>query len=271
MLTNDQYNELWETHYSGITNQNCPDFEQYIIRENMLEDYLDLFRGINTRNQRAFPPANWYYEHPFFDVNGNSLLNEKPCIKYILIAEACPKNNTNYFYDVREISGQTYLRVVYNATYNDNHQVIIWEKLETINDKIDKLISLASRGVLLLDLFPFALKYDSKLRKKINISLVSNSFWNNKDNYYSIENRLFSLSSFFCENWDLSMMAPNIISEYILNPINGINTIQFQNPVIHSNNFRDIINNPLRPTNWKKNTIDTSYNPNSTLITISFN
>ena len=271
MLTNDQYNELWETHFSGITNQNCPDFEQYIIRENMLEDYLDLFRGINTRNQRAFPPANWYYEHPFFDVNGNSVLNEKPCIKYILIAEACPKNNKNYFYDVREISGQTYLRVVYNATYNDNHQVINWEKLENINDKIDKLINLASRGVLLLDLFPFALKYDSNLRNIINISLVSNSFWNNKDNYYSIENRLLSLIPLLCENWDLSMMAPNIISEYILNPINGINTIQFQNPVIHSNNFRDINNNPLRPTNWKKNTIDTSYNPISTLITISFN
>lgn len=271
MLNPEQYNELWDIHFSGITNQNCPDFEHYIIRENMLEDYLDLFRGVNTRNQRAQSPANWYYEHPFFNVNGNSALNEKPCIKYILIAEACPENNTNYFYDVREISGQTYLRVVYNASYNDNHQVINWQRLNNINDKIDKLISLASRGVLLLDIFPFALKYNSNLRTIINESLVTNSFWNNIDNYYSIENRLFSLSQFLCENWDLSMMAPNIISEYILNPNNGMNTIQFPFSIMHSNNFRDINNNPLRPTNWRKNTIDTSYNPNSTLITISFN
>jgi hypothetical protein len=271
MLNPEQYNELWDIHFSGITNQNCPDFEQYIIRENMLEDYLDLFRGVNTRNQRAQSPANWYYEHPFFNVNGNSALNEKPCIKYILIAEACPENNTNYFYDVREISGQTYLRVVYNASYNDNHQVINWQRLNNINDKIDKLISLASRGVLLLDIFPFALKYNSNLRTIINESLVTNSFWNNIDNYYSIENRLFSLSQFLFENWDLSMMAPNIISEYILNPNNGMNTIQFPFSIMHSNNFRDINNNPLRPTNWRKNTIDTSYNPNSTLITISFN
>ena len=52
MLTEKQYIELWGTYFSNITNQNCPDFEQYIIRENMLEDYLDLFRGINTRDQR---------------------------------------------------------------------------------------------------------------------------------------------------------------------------------------------------------------------------
>jgi hypothetical protein len=91
MLLEKQYKELWGTHFSGITT--CPSYNEYIIRENMLEDYLDLFRGRNTREDRAIRPTNWYYEHPFFDEKGNSILKEKPCIKYILIAEACTSSN----------------------------------------------------------------------------------------------------------------------------------------------------------------------------------
>lgn len=270
MLTENEYNDLWKSHFNEITNQNLPDFQQYLIRENMLEDYLDLFRGINTRAERSITLNNiWYYEHPFF--NGNeSILNEKPFIKYILIAEACPEGGRNYLYNINEINGQNYLRVLYNASYNENHHINDWEKLVNVNDKIDKLVSLASRGVLLLDLFPFALKYNSNFRKILNQRLVTKSFWNYKDNCYNIQNRLLLLNSNLSKNWDLSMMAPNIISEYILNPVNKISTIQFQNPIKHTVNFRDININNLRPNNWRKNTIDTSYNPNSNLITISF-
>jgi hypothetical protein len=270
MLSNTDYTTLWKTHFSGITIQACPDFKEYIIRENMLEDYLDLFRGINTRNQRAITPTNWYYKHPFFDEKGNSILKEKPCIKYILIAEACPEKGKNYFYDIREIVGQKYLNAAYNAIYSGATPVVAWAALRNPNDKVNKLIDLAKRGVLLLDLFPFALKYNSSLRRRLNRSLVTNSFWNNSANNYSIENRLLTLIPLLCKNWDLSMMAPNIISEYILNPLNVITTIHLISPIVHTTNFRDIDINPLRPNDWRKNTIDTSYNPNSTLITISF-
>lgn len=183
MLNPEQYNELWDIHFSGITNQNCPDFEHYIIRENMLEDYLDLFRGVNTRNQRAQSPANWYYEHPFFNVNGNSTLNEKPCIKYILIAEAAPQVNDNfikYIYN-KNIAGGAYITAPLNAfnTYNLNN-------LNTTR----RLLELARNGVLIIDLFPFALDYN-KFRDDKNFNQLCINFFSNLDNYYSLINRVF--------------------------------------------------------------------------------
>lgn len=190
MLTNDQYNELWETHFggntinNGITNQNCPDFEQYIIRENMLEDYLDLFRGKNTRNQRAIPTANLDYEnHPFFDVNDNSVLNEKPCIKYILIAEAAPQVNNNiikYIYNIN-IAGGAYITAPLKA-FNINN-------LNNLNTT-GRLLELARNGVLIIDLFPFALDYN-KIRDHENFNQLCINFFSNLDNYYSLINRIF--------------------------------------------------------------------------------
>ena len=182
MLKKKHYEKLWKTHFSGIPNQNCPDFEQYIIRENMLEDYLDLFRGINTRNQRAIPPANWYYEHPFF-LNGNSVLNEKPCIKYILIAEAAPQVNNNaikYIYN-KNIAGGAYITAPLNA-FNTNN-------VNNLNTT-ERLLELARNGILILDLFPFALDYN-EIRDYTNFNQLCINFFSNLDNYYSLINRVF--------------------------------------------------------------------------------
>jgi hypothetical protein len=42
----------------------------------MFEDYLDIFRGINTRMERSGSSnIKWYYDHPFF--NGDKLKLEK--------------------------------------------------------------------------------------------------------------------------------------------------------------------------------------------------
>lgn len=183
MIKKKHYKKLWKTHFRSITDQNCPDFEQYIIRENMLEDYLDLFRGINTRNQRSIPPANWYYEHPFFDLNGNSLLNEKPCIKYILIAEAAPQVNDNvikYIYNIN-IAGGAYITAPLKA-FNTNN-------LNNLNTT-ERLIELARNGILIIDLFPFALNYN-EIRNDINFNQLCINFFSNLDNYYSLINRIF--------------------------------------------------------------------------------
>lgn len=221
MLSNTEYTTLWETPFSGA----CPDFKEYIIRENMLEDYLDLFRGINTRNQRAITPTNWYYEHPFFDEKGNSILKEKPCIKYILIAEACPENGNNYFYDIREIAGQNYLNAAYNAIYNGANPVVAWAALRNPNDKVNKLIDLAKRGVLLLDLFPFAINYN-EIREQLNNRFVTDYFFNNVKSVYSITNRINSLiiEKLTCHNFlnqiNSVFIAPPKISHYLAHKIN---------------------------------------------------
>ena len=221
MLTEKQYIELWGTYFSNITNQNCPDFEQYIIRENMLEDYLDLFRGKNTRVERGITSVNQYYEHPFFDVNGNSLLNEKPCIKYILIAEAAPQVNDNvikYIYN-KNIAGGTYITAPLNA-FNTNN-------VNNLNTT-ERLLELARNGVLIIDLFPFALDYN-EIREQLNNSLVTDYFFNNEVNFYSVTNRIYSLiiENLTCPNFKNQInsvfIAPPKISHYLAYKINNIN------------------------------------------------
>ena len=185
MLTITEYNVLWETHFSHITTQACPSYNDYIIRENMLEDYLDLFRGRNTRNQRAITPTNWHYKHPFFDVKGNSMLKEKPCIKYILIAEAAPQvigNVIKYIYNIN-IAGGTYLTAPLKA-FNTNN-------VDNLNP-IERLLELARNGVLLIDLFPFALNYN-KIREHENFNQLCINFFSNLNNVNSLINRVSEL------------------------------------------------------------------------------
>ena len=103
MLNEEQYEDLWNDHFAPIVPAGTimPPYNDYVIRENMFEDYLDIFRGINTRHIRQiFPVGGWYYEHPFFNADGTCILVNIPCIKYILIGEACPAFGANYFYDI---------------------------------------------------------------------------------------------------------------------------------------------------------------------------
>jgi len=218
MLSNTDYTTLWKTHFSGITIQACPDFKEYIIRENMLEDYLDLFRGINTRNQRAITPKNWYYKHPFFDEKGNSILKEKPCIKYILIAEAAPqviKGLLKYIYNIN-IAGGAYITAPLKA-FNINN-------LNNLNTT-DRLLELAKKGVLIIDLFPFAINYN-EIREQLNNGCVTDYFFNDKLNLYSVTNRIHSLTEerLTCNNFKNQInsvfIAPPKISHYLAHKIN---------------------------------------------------
>lgn len=182
MLNKNEYINLWESHFNEITNQNLPDFQQYLIRENMLEDYLDIFRGINTRAERANTlNNNWYYEHPFF--NGNeSILNEKPLIRYVLIGEAAPKVNNDiikYIYNI-SLSGGAYITAPLKA-FNVNN-------VNNLNP-IERLLALANNGVLLIDLFPFATDYNN-LRQNENFTQICIDFFDNINNNYSLMNRI---------------------------------------------------------------------------------
>lgn len=185
MLTLEEYNNLWNDHFEGINGLNrepMPPYNEYLEAENMLEDYLDIFRGVNTRNERGNDGNEWYYEHPFF--NGDiPKLKEKPCIKYIMIGEARPKLENKpgtYFYNVNHLGNTSWLREPYKAFFGH------WGGLpRTPQDKIKILLNLATRGYILIDLFPFALNYGSRfnnggrtLRQILANTGVGNFFFN---------------------------------------------------------------------------------------------
>ena len=190
MLTEAEYNGLWEDNFApkfgGIL---IPDYDQYNIRENMFQDYLDIYRGFNSRNIRLIQPNPWYYEHPFFDNNGNLKLDKVPKIKYILIAEAAPNiqininqiNQIKYIYNTNLMGGQ-YITAPLNA-----FGIIA-------NNTIDRLLLLASKGALIIDLFPFALEY-TNLRDIIINNKIDANFWQSNDNPYSMNNRLHQLKN----------------------------------------------------------------------------
>jgi hypothetical protein len=278
ILTNAKYNDLWIHNPNGtdsfatITrNPIPPSHADYVIRENMLEDYLDIFRGVNTRHHRPMPAGGWYYEHPFFNANGIPLLENVPCIRYVLIGEACPSDGNNYFYDVNELNskGQVYLRSSYNATYGGLGPTIPWNVMSLPTDKTQKLVDLARRGVLLIDLFPFAINYN-QFRIIFNKTDITRSFWNDIINVNNLEIRLSNLSPLLSENWDLCMISPNLVSEFIVDSINKFIELVAIPRGLHIRNFREISVNELRRNNWKKIAVDTSGNPNPSLITEAF-
>ena len=212
-MTKPQYDDLWKTHFAGIVPEKItiPNYCDYLDREHMLEDYLDVFRGVNTRNSRPIQPCKyWYYPHPFFDKAGKPKI-EKPCIRYVMIGEAAPPSIVNYFYYTGAASKQTgYLTAPCKA-----FGVIT-------GSKEDKLIALANEGVLLLDLFPFALDYN-----KLRDILISNNavidFWDNKGNPYSVINRLLNMVNLLNKNSVSSaLIAPPKISHHIAVKLNAV-------------------------------------------------
>ena len=219
-LTLPEYTDLWNNpmpagfgqggvppQFPGVP---FPNYVEYFDRDNQLEDYLDIFRGRNTRagagavagavgRMPLFDGGNdagWYYPHPFFPPPGVAGFVPppgvpNPKIRYILIAEAAlplnpavvgaepefggqegDKKNT-YFYNVNHLGGTPYFREVRKA-FNF--------PLGYIPAGITKpqvLWLLAQQGVLLLDLYPFAIKYTSKIRNALNAGGVSAHFWGN--------------------------------------------------------------------------------------------
>ena len=204
MLTRKEFEELWKEFVKAASGCAIPNYSEYQKSENMFEDYLDIFRGINTRSERTCGNNEWYYEHPFF--NGkNSKLDKTPCIKYIMIGEARPftktplinkcggdENNT-YFYNINHVRQTNWLKEPSSAFY----PTIPWVKPSCPIDKIAKLLQLASQGYILIDLFPFAMTYSSTIRKKSNKLGITNFFYKNY-----LGAKLSELCKLKCDNHD---------------------------------------------------------------------
>lgn len=279
-MSEAEYKKLWDDNVGPHTPEPMPPYSDYLVRENMVEDFIDIFRGRSTREERSAKEGiKWYYPHPFFNADGSPKLAKKPCIKYIMIAEAAPTpkpvvpvdgclipggdDNNTYFYNILHLKRTNYLNSPRTSFACPPYR-------PCPENKIDTLLSLAFSGYLLLDLFPFATAFTTAIRTSLNIANTTRLFWDNTLISFSILNRLNRIAGLLCHDWDMSMIAPNTISEYIVDPINGFPTLALIPAGIHPTNFRDTNINPTRATNWRKITVSKAGAPSSTLITISF-
>jgi len=234
-----------------------PPYNDYVIRENQLEDYLDIFRGVNTRNpippgapwvHRAAPAGGWYYNHPFFPPPGVAGFvpppgAPNPTINYILIAEAAlplspvhlgavpafggqigDKRNT-YFYNVEHLKSTPYLEQVRKAFH-----------IRTRISKPQVLWLLAQQGVLLLDLYPYAIDYNDSIsstgvtiRNALISAGVSSHFWGIPAPApapalapETIGSRIHALAGLCDPNGvKLAFIAPPILSHFLAEQINA--------------------------------------------------
>lgn len=131
---------------------------------------------------------------------------------------------------------------------------------------------MASKGVLLLDLFPFALAYTSVLRYLL-ITGATRSFWDDPTNPYNLQDRIQAIQHLLCNDWDLSLVAPCIISGHIIYPINLFPPIMATPAGIHPFQFRTIMYNNARCPlggDFRKVAVSAAGAPTPQLINISF-
>lgn len=272
-----EFENLWNRHFAHLppfVGAPIPNFGEFNIRERMIEDYIDIFRGYNSREGNVEMP----YPHPFFDSNGNPLLTNKTCIKYILIGEAPPIFNPPVFNECGGDIANTYF---YNVTHVGTTP---WLNAPRLNwgcppyqpcpaNKIQTLLCLASKGVLLLDLFPYALSYTSAIRNSLNTTGATRSFWDDPTNPYNLQDRIQAIQHLLCNDWDLSLVAPCIISGYIINPANAFPPIAAIPAGIHPAQFRTLMPDNTRcplGADWRKVAVSSAGAPTQHLINISF-
>jgi hypothetical protein len=284
-MTENEFNVQWSRDFAPLTTETMPRYDEFQISERMLEDYLDIFRGYNSREGENIMP----YPHPFFDSNGKPILEKKPCIRYILIGEARPhqidpdlndcggdRANT-YFYNKLHIgkivtkNGRQYNK----PTPWLNEPRLNWgcpPFQPCPNNKVQTLLCLASNGVLLLDIFPFAIPY-GPIRPLLNGGGITRVYWDNPTNPYSLSNRINAISDLLCDNWDLSLVAPCTISEFIVNPINRFPPITLLPVGLHPCQFRTIFHDNKRckkAWDWRKVAVSSAGGPTRNLIRQSF-
>ena len=184
-------------------------YQDYAIRENQLEDYLDIFRGRNTRAERQFMAD---VPHRF-----EALLENKHQVRFLLIAEAAP-NNGNYIYsDARG----AWITAPLNAFNTPNVTDLNAEQ---------RLSALAANGIVILDLFPFNFPFGNNggaLRDLCMQNGTTGRFFLDENNQYSVNNRVNYLvesipNCNFNPDINTAFMATPLINRYLSANYQGI-------------------------------------------------
>jgi hypothetical protein len=155
-MTPAQYGLFWGLFPRVSGMPGMPPYANYLSRENFLEDYLDIFRGRDTRATRGLLGP-----HPFHAQLSNTHF-VAPKIAYVLIGEAAHSSSDTFFYNPAHLKSTNWLRSPLEAFGCGASYP------KTLKEKIAALYTLAMKGFLLLDLYPFALDYSSKMRAAID-------------------------------------------------------------------------------------------------------
>jgi hypothetical protein len=177
MITINEYNfplTVSEGFYYGKT---VPEFDMYYSTYHL--DFMRYLYYLCCMNAVGEFPINItlkQIEKIFYDVN----FKEKDCcnkmIKMIAIGEAPPPNYENYFYNTQSpwnhISGRpsTHEQIAWIGAI----QTALFPSIYFAN-KIDFLKACAKKGFLLIDMFPFSIKFSGNMRKtkKYNNACIS--------------------------------------------------------------------------------------------------
>ena len=235
MLTKKEFEDLWKKHFAKLTSASMPSYTDYCSLFKCYLEYLKHFSGREVR--------------------------------YILVAEAPPVGGAYvYNYKFPACLNTPYFNQVVKAFG-------IEKKLKLNEDNAEIILKeLAKKGVLILDLFPFAIKYTTPFRKKLANFGVLKEFWDGPD--YSIKTQIEDLCTKYKikphREWDLCLIAPQTISNYIVSHYATL-VIKPCGNGIHSNTtFHALHPHPLRKSDWKKVAVSKSGFPNATLIKTAF-
>lgn len=278
-MTRTEFENQWNQDFAGLAplaGEPMPSYDEFIISERMREDYLDIFRGKNTREGDIEMP----YDHPFFDENGNPLLTTPTLIKYILVLEAKPPTNPPLWNTCLPLAGDENNSYIFNITHVKSTPYLSQPRVNwgcpnerpCPNNKKDTLLCLASKGVYPIDLFNFPIPF-GPIRPLLNGGGTTRSYWDNLFNPYSLVNRINAINSLLSKDWDLCLMAPCIISEHIVNPVNGFPPLAVVPAGNHPALFRDILPDPTRcalANQWRKVAVSSAGFPTANLINAAF-
>jgi hypothetical protein len=235
MLTEKEYQELWVKHFShSLTKEKMPSYSGYKTLFGYYEEYLKHFR-----------------DNP---------------IRYILVAEAPPKGGA-YVYNYKLPSGlnSPYFKQVIKAFGINSVGKLDTEEAKAI------LAKLAKEGVLILDLFPFAITYTG-LRKKLISRGVLKEFWDGP--VYSIKTQIEDLCTKheikLHDKWDLCLIAPPTLSEHIVAHFSALVVKPCGSGNHNNTTFHALHPHPSRKTDWKKVAVSKASYPSAALIKIAF-
>jgi hypothetical protein len=214
MLTKEQYEQLWEDWFKkplkGVT---MPCYDDYVKFEHMWEAVVSMFK------------------------------EEKQLIRYILVAEArpfaeCGSEKAEYVYDVSK-KQTPFLTRVFNATYGGLSATACARHTSS-----SMVLDLIGRGVLVIDMFPFALKYETDMRKRMCANGNIRAAWDGHGAPTAYPKNIsqkikdLNVGGLLHRDWDLALIAPPIVSCCILSNGAAYPAINIPgNPGRHSSEF----------------------------------
>jgi hypothetical protein len=243
MMTEREYENLWEGIYRLNKQMKIPSYYQYLQREVYFQDYLDLFStndvlkitfprkeigGFQTvflpqlqlqpdpngkhtviDHETGFIRLIVDHEYPF----SNEDFTKVTTIKYILIGEAAPGGG-KYVY--KDASG-AYVKAPLTAigvdvdslgsipsSNNDGVKSKESKKMSTL-----RLAEFARNGFILLDLLPFALDFNKYSKLRDGIIQSDNTLV--KFYIERLEDLIYKLQK-ISHNWDFCFVGPETIS-----------------------------------------------------------